>query len=270
MRIWVKSGLLTIIALCLICCNIYTCFATDTDYPVLINEIKIDDDLDIIVSEIHTERKGIQQADANENGEFVTFSCCSTVLQDKNKATSNLQKYVDVYDNNGKFRFELRYKSPELPALKLSGNTVYIIFSETALVLDTVTQEVKYYKIDSYQLNSKNRYKNTNNGNKFERGEWTYRLKGFQLDGYRQLVRSTASESQVLVDIPAQFNYKSLIVILFFLLEFMIMIYLIVNKVIRKKNKRKVYGKRYSVDGFYALDEKGRIKLSGFKRHKKR
>lgn len=179
---------------------------------LLLDELDINTDFSVTVSNTYTENKCIEQADANENGYFATLTCYVAYAQDRNKENVFLKKFVDVFDNKGEFICEITFITKLDPILRMSKNYVYIIFYETVLIFDIVNRETKYYSIDPDSI-VREPVGTIKRGNEFEIGKWKYKLSKHQSLGYRQFVRYTDTESQVLIDIPIQFDYGYLLTI---------------------------------------------------------
>ncbi len=219
--------------------------ATEIENFRIIEELDVREVFLIEISNTYTENKSIVQAAANENGDFATFTYYQGYAQDKNRENSSKEKYLDIYDNNGNFVCELRFITALDPSLRMSGNDVYLIFYDKALVFNIVSREINYYKVDALLLYQET--KSIELGNEFEAGKWKYELKKHQALGYRQLVRSSDTETQVLIDIPFQINLGP--IYSFFGIAVFIVTQIAINR--WKRNKKQ---KNFSIEGFYRVE----------------
>lgn len=163
-------------------------------------------DLAITISDTYTKNKCIMQADANENGDFATLTYYFAYAQDLNKDSAYFKKkFVDIFDNNGAFICELIFYTKIDPILRMSEECVYIFLIDTVLIYNINSREIKYYTFEA--TSSDNRFiESVEVRNEFEVGKWKYKLSKPQALGYRQLSRTCDSETQLLIDIPKQFD----------------------------------------------------------------
>lgn len=199
-----------------------------------INEIDINTDFSILVSDTYTQNNCIVQAAANANGDFATMSYYFPHSQFANNGDKFFQKkFVDIFDNQGNFICELIFETKLDPTLRMAENYVYIIFYETVLIFDIDIREAKYcsYEIVSMEeVYEELFYKK----NKFEVGEWKYKLAKQQSIGYRQLIRYNETEKQVLVDIPLEIDNG--LIIMLIVISFIVTIEVV--KLIRKRKAK--------------------------------
>ncbi len=235
------------------CVTIYSS-ALELDSLWLVDELDINTDFSVIISDTYTKNKCIEQADANENGDFATFTRYDVYIQDDNRENVFLKKFVDIFNSNGEFMCELIFITKLDPTLRMSGNNVYIIFYDTALVFDIVSREIKYYSINPYSV-VREPEGTIKQGTEFTVGKWQYKLSKHQSLGYRQLTRSADGETQLLIDLPLQFDYGYLLTIFCVGLS----IFVVVRKRKKKISKKKEAGRNWTIDGFYTIDDKGKI-----------
>lgn len=137
------------------------------------------------------------QADANKNGDYVVLSHKENYDKENNDVFK--KKYVDVYNSDGEFRCEVVFTTEKEPALRIDGNTVYLIFYNNLLTFDIVTQAINYYDIPGDKL-----WESTNREiiqtEKFNVGGWHYECKRNLKMGYMQLIRSNDTQSDVLIE----------------------------------------------------------------------
>ncbi len=159
-------------------------------------------DLSVTISDTYTANKCIMQADANENGCFATMTYYFAYAQDSNiDSVYFKKKFVDIFDNAGNFICELIFYTKIDPTLRISGNCVYIFFFDTVLIFNINSRDIKYYLFDPASIDI------SKQESEFEVGKWKYKLSKSQALGYRQLIRYSDNETQILIDIPMQFDY---------------------------------------------------------------
>lgn len=180
-----------------------------------INEIDINTDFSILISDTYTQNNCIVQAAANANGDFATMTYYFPHSLVANNGDKFFQKkFVDIFDNQGNFICELIFETKLDPTLRMAENYVYIIFYETVLIFDIDIREAKYC---SYEIVSMEEYPEVifKKEHKFEVGKWKYILQKKQALGYRQLVRYSSTETQTLVEIPMQFDFRYIYTLVF-------------------------------------------------------
>lgn len=137
------------------------------------------------------------QADANENGDYVVLSHKESYDKENNDVFK--KKYVDVYNSDGEFLYEVIFTTEMEAALRIDGNTVYLIFYNYLLTFDIVTQAINYYEISGDKL-----WEYTNKeiiqSEEFTVGGWDYECKRNLKIGYMKLIRSNNTESDVLIE----------------------------------------------------------------------
>lgn len=162
--------------------------------------------LSLTVSDTYTENRCIIQADANENGDYATMTCYFAYAQDKNKDRAySRKKFVDIFNNQGDFICELIFYSEKSPSLRMVENRVFIFFTDTVLVFDIDKKDIKYCSFNPSSINYPDEA--IDRGTEFESGKWKYKLSESQALGYRQLTRFSGNESQILIDIPKEFDH---------------------------------------------------------------
>lgn len=212
-------------------CN---CYASFLEEMKSLREIEIDTNFSVVISDTYTNNKCIVQATANENGDFCTMSYYVFDRQENyNSDNVFLKKFLDVFNNKGEFICELSFITELDPSIKMLDNKVYIIFYGSVLIFDFIDLDIKYY---SYNISSIEEvyeelfYKK----NKFEVGEWKYKLAKQQSIGYRQLIRYNETEKQVLVDIPLEIDNG--LIIMLIVISFIVTIEVV--KLIRKRKAK--------------------------------
>ncbi len=137
------------------------------------------------------------QADANENGDFVVLSHKEKYDKENNDVFS--KKYIDVYNSEGDFCYEIIFTTEMNPALRIDENTIYLIFYNNLLTIDIVTKTIYYYDIPGDKL-----WEYTNSeimqSEEFSVGEWNYECKRNLKMGYMKLIRSNDTRNDVLIE----------------------------------------------------------------------
>ncbi len=254
MRLLIKTITFALVFICTFSCTDIYSSASEIDGLRLVDELDINTDFSVTISNTYTENKCIEQADANENGDFATLTRYDVYAQDDNRENVFLKKFVDIFNSNGEFMCELIFITKSDPILRMSGNNVYIIFNDTALVFDVVSREIKYYSINPYSV-AREPEGTIKQGTEFTVGKWQYKLSKHQSLGYRQLTRSADGETHILIDLPLQFDYGYLLTIFCVGLS----IFMMIRKRKKKISKKKEAGKSFTIDGFHTIDDKGRI-----------
>ena len=166
-----------------------------------INELPID--LDLQINQECSGHSYFLQADANEKGHFVLFSHKDTL--DKINNDIFKRKYIDVYNSDCEFCFELVFVTTMEPALRLVGNTVYLIFYDNMITVDIETKEINYYSIPGSEL-----WEYTNSeiiqDEEFTVGAWTYECKRDMQFAFTKLIRSNNAYTDVLIEMPGSQN----------------------------------------------------------------
>lgn len=155
------------------------------------------ENLDLHISQECSGHAYFLQADANENGDFVVLSHKEKYDKENNDVFS--KKYIDVYNSEGDFCYEIIFTTERTPALRMDGNTVYLVFYNNLLTFDIETKDIKYYEIPGDKLweytNSEIKQKE-----EFAVGGWNYECKRNINVGFVKLIRSNDTESDVLIE----------------------------------------------------------------------
>ena len=250
--------------MCLICNNSVSFASSDfymSEIPIT-KEIEISSDFKIHINYECVGHMYFLEADANLNGNVVILAHQEHIKPESNGVFVN--KFVDIYNPDGEFICEIAFTSDMSPVLRIEGNNVYLVFYNNMLTFDIDTKEFHYYVIPGNEIWQNSHYEIKQN-DKFSCGEWNYKCKrNFSLDCVEltrynnkstEIIYKTEGDSKVFFN-SMLFALPSLIILIF----------------IRKyrKNLRKKKGSQYVVDGFYELDDKGKIKLNGFKRKRRK
>lgn len=165
-----------------------------------IPKVKIDEfpeNLELCISQECSGHTYFMQADANENGDFVVLSHKEKYDKENNDVFS--KKYIDVYNSEGDFCYEIIFTTERTPALRMDGNTVYLIFYNNLLTFDIETKDIKYYEISGDKLweytNSEIKQKE-----EFVVGGWNYECKRNIEIGFVKLIRSNDTQNDVLIE----------------------------------------------------------------------
>lgn len=256
--------LVSIIFMCLICNNSVSFASSDFSISEIpkTKEIAIPYDFKI---HINYECRGhlyFLEADANQNGNVVILSHQEHREAEKDGVFKN--KFIDIYNPYGEFVCEIAFTTEMDPVLRIEENNVYLIFYNNMLTFDIDTEEFHYYIIPGDEI-----WQNSNNEIKqnaeFSCGEWNYKCnRNFLLD-FVELTRYNNESTEII------YKTKGDTQPFFYSMMYALpapIIYIFIKKHLKKVRSNQ--GKRYVIDGFYELDDKGKIKLSGFKRKRRK
>ena len=184
-------------------------FALDNKSVPTLEAIELPPDLNFTVSHSCSGHAFFMQATANETGYFAIFSLH---VDPDDLADVDFKKvYIEIYQPDGTFLQELSFTTPLALTVALEENCVNIIFYDSVLVYEFVTQELSHYATPAGATG--------NNGTpaqwvskNFSVGDWDYTCKkGFL--GYVKLSRTNGEQEQVLVEMPGNHLYLQKLII---------------------------------------------------------
>ena len=203
-----KKSMLLLVILLFFQCSILA-FALDNKSVPTLEAIELPPDLNFTVSHSCSGHAFFMQATANESGYFAIFTL--HVNPDDLSDVDFKKVYIDIYQPDGTFLQELSFTTPLALTVALEENHVNIVFDNTVLVYDFVTQELSHIAIPTEATG--------NNGTpaqwvskNFSVGDWDYTCKkGFL--GYVKLSRTNGEQEQVLVEMPGNHLYLQKLII---------------------------------------------------------
>ena len=197
-----KKSMLLLVILLFFQCSILA-FALDNKSVPTLEAIELPPDLNFTVSHSCSGHAFFMQATANESGYFAIFTL--HVNPDDLSDVDFKKVYIDIYQPDGTFLQELSFTTPLALTLALEENHVNIVFDNTVLVYDFVTQELSHFAIPTDATGNNGTPAQSGSKN-FSVGEWDYSCKkGFL--GYVKLLRTNGDQEQVLIEIPEKHLY---------------------------------------------------------------
>lgn len=188
--------LISVIIFCITnnCCMSFA-FSVSEIPKIKINEFP--ENINLYVNQNCSGHTYFLQADANENGDFVVLS--HKEKYDKKNNDIFDKKYVDIYNSEGEFCFELVFTTKMNPVLRMDGDILCLIFNNNLLTFDIETEELNYYDIPGNEL-----WEYTNSEisqeEEFTVGAWKYKCVRNMKIGFVKLIRSNDEQSDVLIE----------------------------------------------------------------------
>ena len=183
--------------------------ALDDHAGSTLDAIELPPDLNLNISNTCSGHKFFEQAAANESGYFAIFALH---VDPDALADVDFQKvYIDIYQPDGTFLQELSFATRQAFALAMEENCVDIIFRNSILIYNFISQELAHFAIPTESEGNGLMYDQLN-GKKFTAGEWEYTCKkGFL--GYVKLSRTNGEQKQMLLEMTSnQLNSLELII----------------------------------------------------------
>ena len=108
--------------------------------------------------------------------------------------------YIDVFNAEGVFQYELSFRTERDLAMELTETGVNLYFYNYVIIYDCATGGIKGYRFpDGYAM--ENGIYTKLRQSKFKAGEWNYHCVK-AMHGYTKLIRENADEKQELLSLP--------------------------------------------------------------------
>ncbi len=185
--------------------NVSIGFAYENNSITEQNEIEIPHNLYLEINEDCKGHKSFEQADANAAGDFVVFG--SEIYRDKEARMNIYRNFADIYDSDGNLICELSFKKC-ICAVRISNDTVFIIFKNNVLTCDLKTKETHFYETSELNLWA-NGDTDIIQTQKFTSGNNQYKMsKGLSQDGYTKLIKISENRNEVILRYSMDSGYS--------------------------------------------------------------
>lgn len=251
----------TIISLLLLFSFVMNSYAIETTKISISKDIGISEELNFSIRKQCTGHSVFYDADANENGDYIILAAFEHISAQNEKEPNLHTYYIDIYNSNNEFLCELTFVKRFGADIAFNDRDVYIFFVDDVLIYNIDSGEASYHnvtipgtwkKYDRQDIQS------------FTVGKWEYNCIEDGA-GYRELSRTDGTEKEILVSLDEdpflKFDFKKSIPNIILGLLSDVLLIIVVVKLTKKRcryknNKGKTV---YKVDGFYTIDDKGRI-----------
>lgn len=232
---------LTVSLICLFftCINVNGVEISDIK-PLTEKEMPVE--IDFNVSSVCFGHDYFEQADADENGNFIIYSHCNAPASEEEKTFRT--KYIDVYDKTRQLICEICFTTPSPISARILNNAVYIVMRNEMIVYDYINDIAVYY---TFMGNSvwETSVGEISQEREFSVGEYNYKCEyGSNMD-FVKFIRFDGQTEETLIEMPGAKSIFGQIILYFsktiFVSLFVAVIIIFTPKILKRIKSKKIY-----------------------------
>ena len=163
-----------------------------------VSEIDVPDSFEVVFSEHCSGHQNFKQVSPREDGSFAIYAHNTNF--DETPELVFKRQYIDVFDPEGNFLYEMSFTSSQHSAIKYTSDSIIVYFYRNILLCDLDTRELTYFAIPEEEMFSSQHFIDLLADEVYS-GKWLYKCKT-TLDCYTKLTRSDGNYTETLLSYP--------------------------------------------------------------------